>query len=131
MLQSETNDVLKTLETSILSSILYLSCASGALAESSIFSKFTLEQAKEQATKEDKLLLMDFTASWCPPCRRMESTTWVDEEVKNWIKDNAIAVQFDVDKEEKASESMRIEAMPTVILLRRKAPRSSDDKSDI
>lgn len=106
-----------------LSSILFLSCASGALAESSVFSKFTLEQAREQAKKEDKLLLMDFTASWCPPCRRMESTTWVDEEVRSWIKDNAIAVQFDVDKEEKASESMRIEAMPTVILFTPKSTK--------
>lgn len=108
----------------LLASFLALSLTTGALAESTVFSKLTLEQAKQQAQKDEKILLMDFTASWCPPCKRMESTTWVDEEVKNWIKENAIAVQFDVDKEEKASESMSIEAMPTVILF---SPKSTKE----
>ncbi|MBX9950072.1 MAG: thioredoxin family protein [Candidatus Obscuribacterales bacterium] len=106
-----------------LASLLALTLTNDARAESSIFSKYTLEQAKLQAQKDDKVLLMDFTASWCPPCKRMEATTWVDVEVMNWVKENAIAVQFDVDKEEKASETMRIEAMPTVILFTPKSSR--------
>lgn len=104
-----------------LSALIALSCGTAALAESPIFSKYTYEQAKQQAQKEGKVLLMDFTASWCPPCKKMETTTWIDEEVQSWIKENAIAVQFDVDKDQKTAEIMHIEAMPTIILFTAKS----------
>lgn len=99
-----------------LSVLIALSCATGAWSEAEIFSKDSFDQAKQQAQKDNKLLLIDFTASWCPPCKKMESTTWIDSAVQAWIKENAIAIQIDVDKDEKTTSSMHVEAMPTVVL---------------
>jgi len=105
----------------VLSCSIALSCtiaasSTAAMASAEVFSNLTYEQAKQQAQKEEKLLLLDFTATWCPPCRRMESTTWVDESVQKYIKENAIAIQIDVDKDSKTSSLLKIEAMPTLIL---------------
>ncbi len=99
-----------------LSTVISLSFATGALAEASIFSPYSFDQAKQQAQKDSKLLLVDFTATWCPPCKKMESTTWVDSGVQAWIKENAIAIQIDVDKDEKTTSSLHVEAMPTIIV---------------
>ncbi len=99
-----------------LSALIALSCATGARSEANIFSEYSLDQAKQQAQKDSKLLLIDFTASWCPPCKKMESTTWTDNAVQAWIKENAIAVQIDVDKDEKATSALHVEAMPTLVL---------------
>lgn len=99
-----------------LSALIALSCATWARSEATVFSEYSLEQAKQQAQKDSKLLLVDFTASWCPPCKKMESTTWADSAVQAWIKENAIALQIDVDKDEKTTSALHVEAMPTLVL---------------
>lgn len=99
-----------------LSGVIALSCANGAWAHAQIFSEHSLAQAKEQAQKDKKLLLIDFTATWCPPCRKMEVSTWADSSVQNWIKENAIAIQIDVDKDGKSSQALNVQAMPTIVL---------------
>lgn len=109
------------LSCSLALSCTVAACSTAALASAEIFSKLTYEEAKQQAQKEEKLLLLDFTATWCPPCRKMESTTWVDESVQKFIKENAIAIQIDVDKDSKTSALLKIEAMPTIVLF---APKS-------
>jgi thiol-disulfide isomerase/thioredoxin len=99
-----------------LSSLMTLSCAIGAWAHADVFSDYTLEQAKQESQKDHKFLLIDFTASWCPPCKGMESYTWTDDAVQAWIKENAIAIQIDVGKDEKTSESLNVKEIPTLVL---------------
>jgi len=81
-----------------------------------IFTKKTFDEAMKQATTEGKLLVADSTADWCPPCKQMDKVTWVDAKVIEWFKANAIALQFDVDKDPKRAEALRIEAMPTMVV---------------
>lgn len=125
-------NTLKTMEKTVikkiwhgiaLSSLLMLSYAGSAFAHPELFSDASFEQAKEQAKQEHKILLIDFMATWCPPCRMMESTTWEDNAVKAWIKDNAVAIQIDVDKDRKTSSKLDIDAMPTMVLF---TPESGD-----
>lgn len=99
-----------------LSLLLSLSLTNGAWAHAPFSSEYSVNQAKEEAQKSGKLLLIDFTASWCPPCQKMEKTTWADNAVQTWLKENAIAIQVDVDKDEKTSSKFRISAMPTLVL---------------
>lgn len=106
-------------ERAILALLLACLCESasaGAAEAADVFSRLSLSQAKEQAGQDKKLLLLDFTASWCPPCQKMERTTWEDQEVKDWIKQNALAVQIDVDQNSSDTRALQVEAMPTLIL---------------
>lgn len=92
--------------------------AASLLAMPPIFTTLSFEEAQKQAAKEGKLLVVDSMADWCPPCKQMDKTTWVDEKTIAYFKDNAIAFQFDVDKDEKLARSLKIEAMPTMIVFK-------------
>jgi len=99
----------------------------GAWGKAAVFSDLPFEQAKQSAQTEHKFLLLDFSASWCQPCKKMEITTWQDSAVENWIKENAIAVQIDVDKQEKLSSAFQITGMPTLVLF---SPDNSEKEFD-
>lgn len=83
-----------------------------------LFKPLSVQQALEAAKAEGKLLLLDFTADWCPPCKTMDKTTWVAEPVVAWVNEHAIAVQVDVDKQKDESKPFGVQAMPTMVLMR-------------
>merc|ERR1712007_414598 len=61
--------------------------------------------------KEDKLVVIDFTATWCPPCQfikpKFHSLT-EDAEFKD-----VIFCSCDVDANDQASQKANIQCMPT------------------
>jgi thiol-disulfide isomerase/thioredoxin len=71
-----------------------------------------------RARREGLLLVVDFTATWCEPCKAMERTTWPDPRVSEWLRSHALAVKVDVDAQPELAKRHRIRSMPTVVLLR-------------
>ena len=95
-----------------------------AYADGDIFADLTLEAALAKAGETDKMVVIDFFATWCGPCKQMDKDTWPHEDVVAWVEKHAILIKVDVDKEEAVAKEFNITAMPTVVFLKA-------DKSEI
>ncbi|NLE57386.1 MAG: thioredoxin fold domain-containing protein [Planctomycetes bacterium] len=74
------------------------------------------EAAKAKAAESNKLLLIDFYATWCYPCKQMErevfSRTEASEALGNWV-----AVKVDVDRQAKPPQLFQVVSVPTLVAL--------------
>ena len=64
----------------------------------------------------DKLVLVDFFATWCQPCKMMHP---VLEQVKEALGDRVRVIKVDVDKHGPTSAQYGIQAVPTLMLFRK------------
>ncbi len=111
--------IMKSLKTLILFTILGLlhSTSSFAWDSNLIFSGGSLNAAKQRAERENKLLILEFTAKWCMPCRHMEKNVFSNKDVQNFSQQYAIIYQIDIDENKNLKEEFNIEVLPTIILM--------------
>ena len=69
---------------------------------------------ESEAPESDKLVLLDFYATWCGPCKTM---TPIMEELEKKYSENMEFKKIDIDKEPKMAEKYKIEAVPTFVIL--------------
>lgn len=62
-----------------------------------------LEEAMETAKLEDKKVLLDVFAVWCPYCRKMHNDVYPDENVSKAVNEHFILVHIDIESEEKVT----------------------------
>lgn len=64
---------------------------------------------------DNDLLLVDFSADWCGPCRMMPP---ILKEVKRSIGDSLVIITMDIDKNPKAANQYGIQSVPTLMLFK-------------
>ena len=69
---------------------------------------------KELADAGDKLVVVDFYATWCGPCKIIAPKV---EEMSTSLS-NVVFLKVDVDENEEAAQEFNISAMPTFIFLK-------------
>jgi thioredoxin 1 len=65
---------------------------------------------------QDKPVLIDFWATWCGPCRIQGP---ILETVADQVGDRAVVAKVDVDQERDLAGQFGIQAIPTLVLLKR------------
>ncbi|MBQ9794435.1 MAG: thioredoxin [Clostridia bacterium] len=68
----------------------------------------------EKARKEEGLILLDFYADWCGPCRMVAP---VLEEVSQ-LREDVLVGKINVDDEEALAREFGIVSIPTLIVLK-------------
>ncbi len=72
--------------------------------------------ALAEAKKDGKLVVADFFATWCGPCKVMDRTTFADARVQKRMRD-FIPLKIDVDRQHDVAQLYGIQGMPTTAVL--------------
>lgn len=57
----------------------------------------SFEEAQKKVAESPRKILVDVYTGWCGPCKMMDSYTFSDEKVANFIKENFYAVKFNAE----------------------------------
>ena len=92
------------------------------------FFKGTFDEALAKAKQENKLVFVDFYATWCGPCKQMAEKVFTDEEVGKYMNDKFVCMQIDVEKEgwqKETAGNFNVTVLPTLIFFKADASVAS------
>ncbi len=69
----------------------------------------------EQTIKSNKVVLVDFWAGWCGPCRALAPTI---EELAKDYSGKVLVAKLDVDENPATAEKFQVFSIPTVVLIK-------------
>ncbi len=83
------------------------------------FPIYSLEQAKEIAHRDNKLVIADYSAIWCPSCRKLGKEVFSDKTIAKTINKNFVYARLDYDTPEGESFAKKhgLAGFPRVLVL--------------
>lgn len=75
-----------------------------------------LQVAKAKAIEEGKLIVVDFWAVWCGPCKEMDEKLWARDEMHE-IAQDFIPLKINIDYNRPISRQYAIRNIPTVLVI--------------
>ena len=75
-----------------------------------------LETAQKVAIASNKLIVVDFWAHWCGPCKKMDRDVWSEAEVKD-IMDNYVPLRVDFDTQKNLITQYGVRGIPYVVIM--------------
>lgn len=85
-----------------------------AMAQIAWISDF--KHAQTLAHQSNKLILLDFWAVWCGPCKTMDDKLWYSDEMKN-LSSKVIPVKVDVDRAVTLARNYNASSIPMVLIV--------------
>ena len=101
--------------------LLLFTNTSATLRKSGIeFSNIGFEAAMKKSSKSGKLIFIDAYTDWCIPCKKMASTSFMDEEVGEVFNANFINLKVEMEKEadgQQIAARYRVNSYPTLLII--------------
>lgn len=102
----------------ILLTILLTGVVSKVNAQGIQFWKGSIEEAMQEAKKQNKLVFIDFYTVWCGPCKSLAQTVFTREDVGTYFNKTFICCQLDAEKEGKAmAQKYGVNSYPTLLFI--------------
>ena len=113
----------------VLFVFLFTSCNNGQSSSDKLNWNGNLEKAVEQAKKENKTVLVNFTGSdWCIWCKRLSSEVFQQKEFEEYAKKSLVLVMLDFPKDIEQTQEIKeynntlaqkygIQGFPTILLI--------------
>ena len=83
------------------------------------FTNTSFDNVVSKAKSQGKLVFLDFTASWCSPCKQMDRETFSNKTVGDFM--NKHFVSFKVDNDffwgMDIAEKYNVQALPTLLIM--------------
>jgi len=75
------------------------------------------KQQFDELLNTDKLVLIDFYADWCAPCKKMRPYL---EEISKEMADKVIVVRINADDNQALCQELKVDALPVLQLYKNK-----------
>lgn len=75
--------------------------------------KISKEKVQEKTKENPEIILTDFYADWCSPCKMQDP---IIEELKEKFGEKVKFEKLDIDKNEQIANKFKIMAIPTIII---------------
>lgn len=80
--------------------------------------EITKENFQSLVLDSDKVVLLDFWASWCGPCKVM--TPIVDELARDYAGQNILIAKVNTEQQPALAEHFQIRSIPTIMFIKDK-----------
>ena len=97
----------------------YYKAAGKEAPASAVAWRSAFEAALSESADSGRPVLLDFSASWCPPCQVMKHEVWPDARVANAVTGGYVPVLVDVDDPKNAAVAERygVRSIPSVVVV--------------
>lgn len=75
------------------------------------------DAAKATAKANDQLILIEFTAGWCPPCKMMKKNVFSEKSVGDFYMANFVCTQVDIDAQGSLAASYDAGSIPNFVFV--------------
>jgi len=103
----------------LLSCVVVLAGMLSAQNRSVIFEEGSLEETKQKAKKENKLIFIDTYATWCLPCKYLEKELFTRDSIADFYNTHFLNLKIDIEKGEGIdfARGHKISLLPTLVFL--------------
>lgn len=80
---------------------------------------YSVDEAMRRASKEEKLVLADYSAIWCPSCRKLDTNVFANRDISEQINRDFVYARVEYDSNEGIAFAKRYDVVgfPRVLVL--------------